>query len=123
MQRFERRNFFRQQPETTAERASLVMHVRAEAADAVAAGGAFLVAGVGGLCSGVGGGGARRLRRPRLQRLEPRDGDRRDRGLRGEAKHAAEMKRRVQRRLMPYGVPVAFATWSVLAWWISHITG
>ncbi len=61
----------------------------------------------------------RGIERTRKKYLQTAD----TRGLSAEAKHAAEMKRRVQRRLMPYGVPVAFATWSVLAWWISHITG
>jgi prepilin peptidase CpaA len=34
----------------------------------------------------------------------------------GESKTDALMRRKVKRRLMPYGVPVALAAWVVLAW-------
>lgn len=43
----------------------------------------------------------------------------------GVSAEEAEMRRKVRRRLLPYGVPVALATWVVMAWsfreqWLKH---
>jgi prepilin peptidase CpaA len=43
----------------------------------------------------------------------------------GISAEEAEMRRKVRRRLLPYGVPVALATWVVMAWsfrdqWLKH---
>ena len=60
---------------------------------------------------------SRGMERTRRQYLKP--GEAKAGGGLSRAEAAQALK--VRRRLMPYGVPVAFATWTVLAWWFTHV--